>query len=157
MFLCSSTLFLSDGPMPSHNVPWVMLQVDASPTRRYGGSGLGLTISQKLAEAMGGTMWAESGGLGCGSTFRWTIACRQPGTMRHPPPTRPGALHLPRQVRRTGDLPASTKLQRLQHDTYFVHILIACISLYLPSGYFHLHMHKAAGRRYLLTGMHIAC
>ena len=54
------------------------LQVDASPTRRYGGSGLGLAISQKLCEAMGGAMWAASDGLGCGSTFRWTLAARAP-------------------------------------------------------------------------------
>ncbi|KAK9807567.1 hypothetical protein WJX72_002975 [[Myrmecia] bisecta] len=53
-------------------------QVDASPTRRYGGSGLGLAISQKLCEAMGGSMWAESGGLGRGSTFRWTLAAKAP-------------------------------------------------------------------------------
>lgn len=53
-------------------------QVDASPTRRYGGSGLGLAISQKLAEAMGGHMWAESGGMGLGTCFRWTMACRLP-------------------------------------------------------------------------------
>ena len=46
------------------------LQLDASITRRYGGSGLGLTISQKLSEAMGGRMWAESDGVGHGSTFR---------------------------------------------------------------------------------------
>ncbi len=52
--------------------------MDASPTRRYGGSGLGLAISQKLAEAMGGRMWAESGGMGLGTRFRWTMACRLP-------------------------------------------------------------------------------
>ncbi|KAK9840570.1 hypothetical protein WJX81_001725 [Elliptochloris bilobata] len=53
-------------------------QVDASTTRRYGGSGLGLAISQKLCEAMGGAMWAASNGLGCGSTFRWTLSARAP-------------------------------------------------------------------------------
>ena len=37
---------------------------------------------------------------------------------------------------RTGDLPASTELQRLQNDTYFVHILTACISLYLQAATF---------------------
>ena len=35
-------------------------QVDASTARRYGGTGLGLAISKRLAELMGGAMWAES-------------------------------------------------------------------------------------------------
>jgi signal transduction histidine kinase/CheY-like chemotaxis protein/HAMP domain-containing protein len=52
-------------------------QADAATSRKYGGTGLGLAISKKLAEAMGGTMWAESAGIpGEGSTFHLTIATR---------------------------------------------------------------------------------
>jgi signal transduction histidine kinase/CheY-like chemotaxis protein len=52
-------------------------QVDSSTTRKYGGTGLGLTISRSLSEMMGGRIWVESE-EGKGSKFCFTADLQLP-------------------------------------------------------------------------------
>ena len=47
-------------------------QADASTTRKYGGTGLGLTITRSICDAMGGAIWVESE-VGAGTTFHVAV------------------------------------------------------------------------------------
>ena len=49
------------------------VQADGSIKRRYGGIGLGLAISKRLVELMGGEIWMDSAGKGQGTTVTFTL------------------------------------------------------------------------------------
>ncbi|MDP1948997.1 MAG: response regulator [Nitrospirota bacterium] len=63
-------------------------QAHASMTRKYGGTGLGLTISKQLAELMNGRIWVDST-IGQGSTFHCSV---QLAVQSSPAPTQDNAL-----------------------------------------------------------------
>jgi CheY-like chemotaxis protein len=73
-------------------------QADASTTRRFGGTGLGLAVSRGLAELMGGTLTAESRAEH-GSRFRLSVPARPVRVSSHGAQGRPSAPGLRRPCR----------------------------------------------------------
>ncbi|HTV54855.1 MAG TPA: response regulator, partial [Terriglobia bacterium] len=67
-------------------------QADASMTRKYGGTGLGLTISSRLVEMMGGKIWAVSE-EGHGSSFHFEVEAGVAHNAVSASHTEPVALH----------------------------------------------------------------
>ncbi len=65
-------------------------QSDNSTTRRFGGTGLGLTISAQLVELMGGRIWVESQ-VGQGSCFHFLLPLRSEPAVSQPKPQSPNA------------------------------------------------------------------
>ncbi|AGX86802.1 signal transduction histidine kinase SLN1 [Candidatus Symbiobacter mobilis CR] len=68
-------------------------QADGSMTRQHGGTGLGLTISQRLIALMQGQIWVDSE-PGRGSRFQFTVLLRQAASAPAKEAYRPGAARL---------------------------------------------------------------
>ena len=71
-------------------------QLDSSTTREHGGAGLGLTITQRIVQALGGHVWVESE-VGSGARFFVRLPLASPQQLA-PPPV-PAAAPLPQEAR----------------------------------------------------------
>jgi PAS domain S-box-containing protein len=85
-------------------------QADSSSSRRYGGTGLGLSLSKQLAELMGGSIGVDSR-VGTGSLF-WVELPLRPVAARAPSETSPGVEAPPRRVLVAEDNPTNQLLIR---------------------------------------------
>ena len=87
-------------------------QADASMTRRFGGTGLGTTISKQLVELMGGKIWAESV-VGAGTTFHVLLPLMVARFVPQQARVRSAAALPPLRVLAADDVPQNLELLQL--------------------------------------------
>jgi signal transduction histidine kinase len=68
-------------PLEINNIFEEFYQVEDHMVRKHGGLGIGLSISRAVIQAHGGTIWAESAGVGHGATFNVTLPLVRPDGM----------------------------------------------------------------------------
>ena len=92
-------------------------QVDASVTRQHGGTGLGLVISKRLVEAMGGTIWVESI-VDTGTSFFFTLFTKATCSRRRVNFLTSSAALTDRQVLIVDDGEINRRILRIQTERW---------------------------------------
>jgi signal transduction histidine kinase/ActR/RegA family two-component response regulator len=125
-------------PDKLHVIFEAFAQEDGSTTRRFGGTGLGLTICARLAEQMGGRVWAERA-AGGGSIFHFTAAFAAPAHDARDAPPVAVEQEMPRQARLrvlvAEDNPVNQKLavrllEKRGHTVYLAHDGAEAVALF---------------------------